>query len=173
MKVFLLGYMGSGKTTLGKHLAKRLGLSFFDLDAEIELTKGQSVVKIFELEGEAGFRGIERQQLKSLIDKQEKMVLSCGGGTPCFYDNMRLMNASGLTIYLKMDPASLAYRLVNSKTIRPILRDKSEKELEDFVRQHLREREDMYNEAEITINALGFSSSKIDELAEKIRNYSK
>jgi shikimate kinase len=173
MRIFLVGYMGSGKTTLGKQLARKLDLPFYDLDAEIELTKGQSVLEIFSKEGEAVFRGLERQQLKKLIEANPNLLLSCGGGTPCFYDNMQVMNANGITIYLKMDAASLAYRLVNAKITRPILQGKSESELEEYIRQHLREREDMYNEAQIIINALGFSTARIDELAEKIRNHSK
>lgn len=172
-KVYLIGYMGSGKTSVGAPLAKRLDRSFFDLDQLIEEKSGKSVSRIFEEEGEAAFRGMERQLLRQFSEENDRFVLSVGGGTPCYYDNMSFMNVQGVTIYLKMDAASLAFRLVHSKNERPLLRSIGNQDLECFIRQHLNEREDMYNEAALVVNALGMSNSRIQELATKVVNYSR
>jgi shikimate kinase len=171
-KIYLIGYMGSGKTSVGGPLAKRLDRSFFDLDKLIEEKTGKTIQQIFEEDGEAVFRGLEKHVLRHFTESQSRFVLAVGGGTPCFYDNMAFMNRQGLTIYLKMDAASLAFRLVHSKTERPLLKSIGNQDLECFVRQHLREREDMYHEAGMVVNALGMSSARICDLAGKILNYS-
>lgn len=169
MKVFLLGYMASGKTTIGKKLAKELGLSFVDLDQMIESRESKSVSDIFTDGGEALFRGVEMKYLKELIDVNSDMLISTGGGTPCFYDNMRDMNTSGLTIYLEMDAKSLTYRLMNAKGDRPLVNNIGEEELLEFVEQQMEERKYYYMEAKMKVNALGFNATKIKSLAEKIR----
>lgn len=169
-KIYLIGYMGSGKTSVGAPLAKRLDRPFFDLDKIIEEKTGKTVSRIFEEDGEAAFRGAEKQMLRQFSEEHLRFVLAVGGGTPCFYDNMAYMNSRGLTIYLKMDAASLAFRLVHSKNERPLLKSIGNQDLECFIRQHLREREDMYSEAAMVVNALGMSASRISELAGKIEN---
>ena len=110
MLIFLIGYMGSGKTTIGRGLARRLGLRFIDMDTEVEQRTGMSVTDYFAARGEEAFRGEEREVLRCLTNEQDAVVAT-GGGVPCFFDNMEVMNASGLTIYLKMGPEKLAARL--------------------------------------------------------------
>lgn len=169
----MIGYMGCGKTTLGKQLANRLGIPFVDLDKIIEEKEGQEIWTIFQTQGEAYFRGQEKKYLKQLIMDDSEALVAVGGGTPCFYDNMQLMNDNGITVYLKMDPASLAYRIFHGKGKRPLVDGKSEDELKEFVKAHLKEREDMYEEAQVIVQALGFNAKKQDELVEILRAYSK
>jgi shikimate kinase len=117
-KIFIVGYMGSGKSTAGKKLASKLGFEFIDLDHYIENEFGQTVPEIFKTKGENEFRAMEHNALKKLVLK-ENVVISCGGGTPCYYGNMELMNNHGTTIYLKMSAETLAHRLLNAKDNRP------------------------------------------------------
>ena len=117
--------MGSGKTTVGKQLARALRFDFFDLDEVIEKAENRSIPEIFAREGESSFRGLERKYLRQLIDTKANMVLSTGGGTPCFYDNHMIMKKEGITVYLKMDVATLVHRLSNAKEERPLVAGKS------------------------------------------------
>lgn len=173
MKIFLVGYMGCGKTTMGERLSAALGLDFVDLDDYIVDAEGRSIPLIFEHEGEAGYRGIERRCLQEIINYEDEIVVATGGGTPCFYDNMALMNDSGLTIYLQMDVPSLRYRLEHSKSERPLLENLMENELEAFIKFHLEERKEFYEEAKLTISGLGFSDKKLQTLISSITNYSR
>lgn len=108
MLIFLIGFMGSGKTTLGKPLAARLGYRFIDLDKAIEEGEGSTVGEIFAVRGEAHFRTLEHKYLQNIVSHGGDLVVSTGGGTPCFGGNMELMNASGVTVYFKLSPAMLA-----------------------------------------------------------------
>lgn len=171
-KVFLVGYMGSGKTTVGKQLAQTLGYPFIDLDRSIEAGERTTISAIFTAHGEAGFRGLERRYLKMISTEHTDFVLSTGGGTPCFNDNMQFMLAAGVAVYLKMDVASLAYRLIHAKEERPLLADKNEAELLAYVKQHLEERSAYYEDAQIIYSALGMNRVKLDELTALIRAFS-
>lgn len=173
MKLFLVGYMGSGKSTLGRRLAEVMGLKHLDLDDYLEKSESRTIPEIFEGEGEAGFRGIERRCLQEIIDSQDEVVISTGGGTPCFYDNMQKMNEAGLTIYLRMDVKSLVFRLENSKQDRPLLRGKDLNEMDAYVRQHLEERKHYYEEAVISVDGMGLSDKRLEQLVEAIVNYSR
>lgn len=164
MRIFLIGYMGAGKTTVGRQLSKRLDLPFYDLDQVIEESEGQRVADIFERNGEAGFRGVERNTLQRMIDTHPRMVLSTGGGTPCFYDNLKVMKEQGTTVYLKMDVGSLAHRLMHSKSERPLIKDLGEDDLRDFIKRHLEERREIYEDADIVFEALGMGAAKLDKL---------
>ena len=168
MKVFLLGYMASGKTTVGRKLAKELKLDFIDLDAYIEAQEKKRVSEIFNEGGEALFRGVEMKCLKELINLEPDALISTGGGTPCYYDNIKDMNQAGLTVYLEMDAKSLTYRLMNAKGDRPLVNKIGEDELLEFVVQQMEERKFYYSEAQIKVNALGFNSGKIKALASQI-----
>lgn len=173
MKIFLVGYMGCGKTTMGERLSAALGLEFIDLDDYIVDVEGRSIPQIFEAEGEAGYRGIERRCLTEIVNYEDEVVVATGGGTPCFYDNMAVMNANGLTIYLEMNVSSLRFRLEHSKSERPLIVDLMEDELEDFIRTHLEERKHFYGEAKLTLPGLGFSDKKLESLVSSIVNYSR
>jgi shikimate kinase len=147
-RIFIVGYMGSGKTTVGKRLAESLSLAFVDLDACIEQKYGKTVSALFAEKGEDGFREIERQSLREAAEIDDA-VISTGGGTPCFFDNMEVMNRAGVTIYLKTHPEDIALHLRGSKTVRPLIAGKTEEELVPFITEHLALRESYYEKAHI------------------------
>lgn len=161
-KIFLIGYMGSGKSTAGKKLAAKLGFEFIDLDKFIECETGKTIPEIFDEKGEAEFRALEHNALKKLITK-ECIVVACGGGTPCYYGNMDLMNNNGTTIYLKMSADSLASRLLNAKDKRPLIENKTEEELRSFITEHLEKREDIYHQAQYIVKGKNLN---VDELVD-------
>ena len=169
MRIFLIGYMGSGKTSFGKKLAKRLQIPFVDLDEQIESQNKASINTIFKEKGEKSFRELERQMLSSVV-KNENGVISVGGGTPCYFDNMQRMNQEGITIYLELSPNALYSRLINSKEKRPIIKDKSPDELRTFIEVHLKERSPYYKKARITINGLSISAQQMDILLSQINS---
>lgn len=147
-RIFIIGYMGSGKTTVGKRLAKALSLEFIDLDAYIQSKYRKTIPQLFEEKGEEGFRELEHLMLRE-VATFENVVISTGGGAPCFFDNMELMNSAGITIYLQAEPKELADRLVASKTVRPLIAGKSREELVSFITKHLAQREPFYNTARV------------------------
>lgn len=153
-KIFLIGFMGSGKTTTGKKLASRLNWEFIDLDEFIEEDKGMPVAEIFETQGEDWFRTVEAEALRT-VAKADNTVISTGGGTPCFYENMEFMLQNGLTVYLRMTPESLARRLARSSAGRPLLKGIDKEELETYIRTKLAEREPWYSMAEIKTDTAG------------------
>lgn len=169
-RIFLVGYMGSGKTTSGKQLARMLNVPFIDLDREIEASERSSIPEIFKNGGEASFRGIEKRALHAVVAAYPAMVCATGGGTPCFYDNMQFMNRSGVTVYLEMDVASIVYRLIHAHGERPLVAGKTHEELHAFVTRHLEERSEFYREAKVHIHALGMNKIKLEALAERIRS---
>ena len=151
-RIFLVGYMGAGKTTVGRALSKRTGLSFIDLDYYIEGRYRKTVSQIFAEKGEEGFRKIERNLLHE-VAAFEDVLVSTGGGTPCFFDNMDYMNACGATIYLKVSVEELARRLEVCKRTRPVLRGRSGEELRDFIAESLELREPYYGKASVVFDA--------------------
>lgn len=153
--------MGSGKSTLGKKVSLKLNQPFFDLDTEIEKGEQLSVSQIFELKGEASFRDLETQYLKQIIDKNESFVMALGGGTPCFNENMELINGVGVSIYLKYNSGILATRLLNAKTQRPLLKDKTPEQLKQFVDEKLLEREFFYKQATIGIEGANLKAEDV------------
>lgn len=160
MLIFLVGYMGSGKTTIGRGLARQLGMRFIDMDTEVEQRTGMSVSEFFAARGEEAFRGEEREVLRGLTAERD-VVVATGGGVPCFFDNMEVMNAAGLTIYLKMGPEKLASRLEYGKAKRPLLRDKTQEQLRDFIAENLVGREPFYTRAKIVMDCDGVSDDYI------------
>ena len=148
MKIFLLGFMGSGKSHVGKRLAARAGLAFVDLDHWIEQAQGESIARIFETKGEAAFREIERAALYEMAAK-DAILVSCGGGTPCFFDNMAWMNQHGITIYLETPVDILLHRLRPQQAKRPLLQDFNETELQAFIISKLAERAPFYEQAQV------------------------
>ncbi len=148
-RVFLVGYMGVGKTTIGKLMSKELGVEFIDLDKYIEKRYRKTIHDIFAEKGEDKFRIIEREMLHE-VATFENVLISTGGGTPCFFDNMNVMNKSGLTLYIKASVEQLVSRLLASKNVRPIIANKSPEELKEFVTSHLAEREEYYSKAQFT-----------------------
>lgn len=155
--------MGSGKSTLGKRLANKLKLDFIDLDEYFEQKFRTSITLFFERYGEDSFRKLEHEVLKEVIEKHGKIVISTGGGTPCFFNNIDLMNRNGTTVYLKLPPAVLASRLSNSpfRYRRPKLKGLDKKELLETVTSHLIEREKFYNQAKVIIDVFEMKTDDI------------
>lgn len=150
-RILIIGYMGAGKTTLGKVLAKELGLPFYDLDWYIESRMMKTVPQLFAERGEEGFRKVEHNMLHEVAEF-ENVVISCGGGTPCFYDNMEYMNAQGDTVYLKASPEVLYAHLQMGKVERPLLKNKTREEMQAFIQEQLAEREKYYTKARHIFN---------------------
>ena len=169
IRIILIGYMGAGKTTVGKELAKALGLTFYDLDWYITTRMRRTVKQIFDERGEEGFRRIEHNMLHEVAEF-ENVIISCGGGTPCFFDNMEYMNQQAETIYLKASPEVLYAHLQMGKGVRPLLLNKTPEEVQLFIREQLEKREPYYTKARYTLDvSLMDNYEKIKITIEKIR----
>ena len=166
--VYVIGFMGSGKSTVGKRLASLLGWSFIDLDRKIEETAGKTIPQIFSQDGEEVFRKTESEVLKN-ISFHQGTIVSTGGGTPCHGDNMDFMLMNGLTVYLKMTPGQLAHRLMESTTVRPLIKNISDDDLPGYIERVLAVREKWYNRAEIIIEGINLD---INRLLSLIKNHS-
>ena len=151
-RIFLIGYMGAGKTTVGKVLSRQLGLSFIDLDHYIEGRYHKTVGQLFAEKGEDAFRDIERRMLRE-VAAFEDVLVSTGGGAPCFFDNMEFMNKAGKTVFLDVHPDVLFSRLRVAKQQRPILQGKKDDELKTFIVQALEKRAPFYTQAQYVFNA--------------------
>lgn len=151
-RFFLIGYMGAGKTTVGKQLANRMGLSFVDLDSYIEGRYHKTVRELFSERGEDAFRQIEQKMLHEVAEFED-VLISTGGGSPCFFDNMAFMNNHGKTIYLKISVNELAKRLEVCKQNRPVLQNKSGEALIRFIDESLQKREPYYMQASVVFDA--------------------
>jgi shikimate kinase len=163
-RLFLVGFMGSGKTTSGKRIAEKYHLDFIDLDVYIEQRFHKSVSQIFAEKGEDGFRQVERNMLLEVADF-ENVVIAAGGGTPCFFDNMEVMNNAGETVYLKASPSDLCtYLKMNGTSKRPLVRDKSDAELLDYITKTLAVREPFYAKAKHIVASDDFSDVLFDQL---------
>ena len=151
MKIFLIGFMGSGKTTIGSCLAEEFGYEFVDTDRIIEIQQGITIPEIFDNQGEAAFREMERNILIDIQNSNTNMVIATGGGMPCYNDNMDVMLACGKVVYLKTAPQALAQRLILSRNKRPLIKGKTEAELEQYIAELLSKREQIYERANITL----------------------
>jgi len=165
MKIFIIGYMCSGKSTVGKRLAQKLNYSFIDLDFYFEKKFHISVDDFFTKYGENAFRKIETQLLNEILVK-DNIVISTGGGTPCFNENMNVMRKNGVSIYLKMHINSLKDRIINSKKKRPLLKNITNENVTDFLSNHLNEREAFYQQADYTVKG---ENADIEEMVKLIR----
>lgn len=166
MKVFLLGFMGTGKTYWGRLWATQQNLRFFDLDSQIEKHAGLTIPQIFEQFGETHFRQQERERLRS-FESEDDLILSTGGGTPCFYDNMKWMNENGLTIYLDTPLPVLKNRLIKEKMHRPLIQKLDEQGIEDFIQNSIKKREVYYRQAHIILSTESISDITFEEITRK------
>lgn len=166
--IFLTGFMGCGKTSIGKKLARLLRITFIDMDEYIEKREKLTVQSLFENFGEGTFRKIERSCLEEILKKDEKLVVALGGGTVCYENNLEKIKKAGLLIYIELPVASLAQRLENSKAKRPLLKNLKGEELTAFIDNKLNERKDYYNKAQITVSGLSLTPQI---LREKISDY--
>lgn len=161
-RIILIGFMGSGKTTLGKKLAKRLGVPFLDSDEEIEKGVLLSVGEIFGTYGETKFREIESEYVQSLKNDGE-FVLATGGGMPCYNNTMDALNELGTTFYLERSAKELAHRLMNAKSQRPLIDALAKEDLLEFIEKKLLEREEFYKQADFVLARDEQSVDKIEE----------
>lgn len=152
MHIFLLGFMGSGKSHWGRLWAAAHNFNFIDLDEELEKQEQKTVAAIFETRGEDYFRQKETILLRSLT-AQSNSIVSCGGGTPCFFDNMAWMNKNGLTIFLEATTQFILKNIKNEKDKRPLIKDKDDAEIIFFIEQKLKERQPYYSKAKIIFPA--------------------
>ena len=151
-KVILIGYMAVGKTTIGQMLSEKTGVKYVDLDHLIEKKTNLSISELFKLKGEVYFRKVEHQIFKEIILNDESLIISTGGGTPCYADNHLFLNAENITsIYLKASLSVILERLKSEKKSRPLIANQSEEELKEFVAKHLFERSYFYNQATFKI----------------------
>ena len=164
--------MGSGKSVLGRKLSKKLKISFIDIDELIEIKTGQKVSEIFSNKGENVFRETEHECLKEII-LNENIVVATGGGTPCFYDNMEIINNNGISVYLKYNPGILASRLISSSIERPLIKQLNDKKaLKLYIEELLEKREKYYLKSKYVIEEKNISVKKLIEVfsKEKVAN---
>lgn len=158
--IFLIGYMGCGKSTMGRAVSELTGFPFIDLDNYIERRFHHSVKEIFAEKGEEGFRDVERRMLQEVADFED-VIVACGGGTPCFFDNMEYMNERGTTVFLNTPIPRLYTRLMRGRHKRPLIADKSDEELLVFIKEALARRMEHYLKAQIE-----FSSERLESKTE-------
>jgi shikimate kinase len=160
MKIFLIGFMGCGKSTLGRKLASELNLTFIDLDTFLEEKYFRTIPQIFAEEGEDAFRRKERNVLEE-VSAFDDVIVATGGGAPCFFDNMELLNASGFCVFLDVATDSLVYRLIHAKTERPLIKGKSPEELHDFIEMMMQKRRPFYEKAKYILRGSEISPDQV------------
>lgn len=151
-KIFLVGFMGSGKTYWGRKWSQQYKLPFFDLDEVIEIAGKKTIAEIFEKDGEDFFRKMEADALRS-FSAMDDCIIACGGGTPCFAGNMQWMNDNGKTVYLSASPQYIHQRLIDEKDKRPLVKNLNRQELLFFIEGKLKERELYYRQASVILQA--------------------
>ena len=162
MKIIVLGYMASGKSTIGKEVSKKLDMNFIDLDVYISEQEKKSISEIFKIKGEIYFRKIENLYLKELLNNEGEFVLSLGGGTPCYANNMELIQSSkAKSIYIQASIPTLVTRLIKEKSTRPLVADLENEKITEFVAKHLFERRFFYEQAAIIMNTENKSIQEI------------
>lgn len=151
-KIFLVGFMGCGKTYWGRKWSQQYKLPFYDLDEEIEKAEKKTIAAIFEKYGEEFFRKVEADAVRSFSEKVN-CIIACGGGTPCFADNMLWMNNNGTTVYLSASPQCIYQRLIDEKNKRPLVKNLNGQELLSYIEEKLQERELYYRQASVILQA--------------------
>lgn len=172
MKIYMIGFMASGKTSVGKRLAKKLQLSFMDMDPYLENKYGKPIPEIFKEDGEDKFREYERNVLADTFSMDD-IVIATGGGTPCFFDNMEVINENGISVYLNHSIDFYVYKLLHAKTVRPLVVGKTEDELRDYIVETLGHREQFYKKAKHIVNLNGEKKDEIADIICKIINKDK
>lgn len=169
MRIYLVGYMGCGKTTIARDLSKELGYELIDLDHFLEQKYFKTIPQIFAEEGEENFRRKEQKVLRE-ISEFENVIVATGGGAPCFFDNMNLMNQTGICVFLDVDTDELVSRLLNAKTERPLIKGKTPAELRTFIEEMMKKRRPFYEKANYILKGKNIQSSEIVALiAQHIR----
>lgn len=161
MRLYILGFMGSGKSSQGKKLAKKLDLDFYDTDKMIEQVAGMSIPKIFSEKGEHWFRDLEADVLRGTIMYTDA-VIATGGGTPCFFNNMQWINARGVSLYFHVPTGHIYQRLKTRKSKRPLIADLNDEELMEYIERKLGERDYYYRKASHTFD---LSETNVKQIA--------
>ena len=170
MKISLIGYMGSGKSATAKQLSSLLELPYIDLDHAISASEKLEIPQIFHNKGEIYFRKKENQILSEILADNSSFILATGGGTPCYFNNIDVLNQHSITVYLSHNPLDLAARLSKDKTQRPLISHIPEEDLPEFIAKHLFERNQFYQKAQIIINAANKTPQQIaDEIYSQIK----
>lgn len=152
MKIFLIGFMGSGKTHWGRLLSQKLGIRFFDLDAQVTEHAGKTIPEIFESEGEEQFRLMEKDALHIITESHDSFVMACGGGAPCYFNNIDYMNQAGTTVWINAPSGILFERLIKEKNKRPLIKDLTEDQLRNFIHKKFADRKIYYEQANIVVD---------------------
>jgi shikimate kinase len=165
MKIFFIGFMGTGKTYSGKQLGQKLNIPFFDLDEEIIKHEGKSINEIFGESGEEYFRLLEKDVLHIITEYNDSFIMACGGGTPCYYNNIDYMNKEGISVWLNTSVDTLYNRLIHEKDKRPLIKDLSETQLRGYIAKKFSDRKIYYEQASIIVDE---EPVQLDKLIEKI-----
>lgn len=165
MRIFLVGFMGSGKSFRGRQLSQKLGIPFFDLDAEIVNSEARSVNDIFAEQGEEYFRQKEKEVMHILTESHGSFVMACGGGTPCFFNNVEFMNEKGVVVWLNTSLQQLFERLLKEKAERPLLKDLGDDQLKAFIAKKFADRRIYYEQAKVHIDD---DNATLEQMIEKI-----
>jgi shikimate kinase len=164
MKIFFIGFMGSGKTHWGKQVSEKLHIPFFDLDEQIISHEGKSITEIFSENGEEYFRLLEKDILHIISESHENFVMACGGGTPCYYNNIDFMNKSGTSIWINIPIDTLFQRLIKEKETRPLIKNLTSGQLKGFIIKKFSDRKIYYEQADIIVD----EEPVLEKLVEKI-----
>ena len=165
MRIYLIGFMGSGKTHWGRLLSQKLSLPFFDLDEQVEGHAGKSIVEIFNKDGEEHFRLMEKEVLHIITESHDSFIMACGGGSPCYFNNIEYMNQSGTTVWINTALDVLHDRLIKEKEQRPLIRELSADQLKNFIGKKFADRRIYYEQADVAVED---EPVDIDQLVEKI-----
>lgn len=165
MKIFLIGFMGSGKTYWGQLLSQKLSILFFDMDEQVASHEGKSIVEIFAENGEEYFRMLEKDVLHIITESHDKFVMACGGGSPCYFNNIDYMNKSGTTVWINTPADTLFQRLINEKERRPLIKGLTDEQLKTYINKKFADRRIYYEQADVVIDE---EPVQVEKLVEKI-----
>jgi len=165
MKIFLIGFMGSGKTHWGRLLSQKLGIPFFDMDAQVVSHEGKTIVDIFAENGEEYFRFLEKDVLHIITESHESFVMACGGGSPCYFNSIEYMNNSGSTVWINTPVEIIFERLKKERKLRPLIKELSDEQLKAYINKKFADRKIYYDQAAIIIDE---EPLELDKLIEKI-----
>jgi shikimate kinase len=165
VKIYLIGFMASGKTHWGRQLSQKLSLPFFDLDEQVSENAGKTIPEIFAAEGEEKFRLLEKEVLHIITESHESFVMACGGGSPCYFNNIEYMNQAGTTVWINTPMDELYARLVKEKATRPLISNLTDEQLKHFIGKKYSDRRIFYEQADLTIDE---HPVQLDKLIDKI-----
>ncbi len=164
MKIFLIGFMGSGKTYWGRQLSEKLNIPFFDLDEQVSSYEGCAISEIFETKGEEYFRMLEKDTLHNITESNNTFVMACGGGTPCYFNNIEFMNQSGTTVWINTPVDTLLQRLVGEKEDRPLIKPLTAEQLKAFITKKFADRRIYYEQADAILDEEPVQLERIMEI---------